>query len=217
MRRRRRVASQSVARLGYSRASVNVVRPTPLVFATAVTAACGTACGGPPSQMPPGPEWRQYVVDRPGTSGPGSHQWGPDVCARVDLKPDYHALTEASLVAFLQGQGLDARVERQPVEANKPGLVFVFVAAPGTSRTVPLRVAILPSADEAGRDLYDALLLRGQGAWGVHRANLAVLGPSGDEPDDLQFAGKTRLACWGTFTVAEGGDAVVVPGGYAEP
>jgi hypothetical protein len=78
-------------------------------------------------------------------------------------------------------------------------------------------VAVLPSSDEAGKALHDALLLHGAGAWGVHRANLAILGPIGRTEEDLAFAGSTRLACWGTFTYVESSEAVVVPGGYAEP
>jgi hypothetical protein len=186
-------------------------------FALLAATAALAGCGGHPSQMPAGPDWRQYVVDRPGGSGASAYEWRPDVCAHVDLHPDYRVLNENSLVAFLRDQQLDARVERQPVEANKPGLVFVFVTSPGSSQPVPLRVAILPSSDEAGKDLYDALLQRGSGAWGVHRANLAILGPSGNKEDDLQFAAKTRLACWGAFTLADGDDAIVVQGGYAEP
>ncbi|MGA2448618.1 MAG: hypothetical protein ABTD50_08080 [Polyangiaceae bacterium] len=133
------------------------------------------------------------------------------------MRPDYGTLNESSLVAFLQSQQLSVRVERQPVEPGKPELVFVFVSAPSGSQTIPLRVAMLKTPDEAGRDLYDALLQHGSGVWGVHRANVAVLGPPGSPDDDLAFAAKTRLACWGTFTIAEGGDAVVIPGGYAEP
>jgi hypothetical protein len=186
-----------------------------LALVAAMAAVAG--CGGHPSQMPAGPDWRQFVVDRPGASEASALEWRPDVCAHVDLHPDYRALNETSLVAFLRDQQLDARVERQPVEANKPGLVFVFVTLPGTAQPVPLRVAILPSPDEAGKDLYDALLQRGSGSWGVHRGNLAVLGPYGNPEDDLQFAAKTRLACWGTFTISNDDDAVVVQGGYAEP
>lgn len=186
-------------------------------FAWVALAAALGSCGGPPSQMPAGPDWRSYVVDRPGASGSTALEWRPDVCAKVDLHPDYRMLNETSLVAFLHDQQLDARVERQPVEANKPGLVFVFVTSPGASQPVPLRVAILPTADEAGKDLYDALVQRGSGSWGVHRANLAVLGPNGEKEDDLQFAAKTKLACWGTFTLSDGGDAIVLQGGYAEP
>jgi hypothetical protein len=182
-----------------------------------VVIAFAAGCGGPASQMPPGPEWRRFVVDRPGASGPGALQWRPDVCAHTELRPERRHLNETNLVAFLHDQGLDVRAERQPVEPSKPELVFVFVSAPGESRSVALRVAILPSADEAGRDLYEALLQKGDGAWGVHRANLAVLGPFGDEPDDVQFAAKTRLGCWGTFTMMHDGDAFVLTGGYAEP
>ncbi len=176
-----------------------------------------TGCAAAASQMPPGPDYRRYVVDRPGGSGPGAFEWRPDVCAQSDLHADYRVLNETNLVAFLHDQQIDARVERQPVEAHKPDLVFVFVTSPGTSQSVPLRVAILPSADEAGRALYDALLQRGAGGWGLHRSNLAVLGPSGADEDNLAFAAKTRLACWGTFTFVDSGDASVVPGGYTEP
>jgi hypothetical protein len=143
--------------------------------------------------------------------------WRPDICAGVDMRPDYRTLNEANLVSFLQSQQLAVRVERQPVEPGKPDLVFAFVTAPGATQTIPLRVAMLKTPDEAGRDLYDAILEHGTGVWGVHRANVAVLGPPGAAEEDLAFAAKTRLACWGTFTVADDGDAVVIPGGYSEP
>lgn len=184
---------------------------------TLVLAGALPACAVRPSQMPPGPDWAQFVVSRPGTSGPTARAWRPDVCAALDLRPDYRTLNESNLVEFLRNQQLAVRVERQPVEPKKPELVFVFVQAPGRPETVPLRLAILPNADDAGHDLYDAMLQRGWGVWGVHRANLAVLGPAGSDEEDLAFAARTKLACWGTFTVAEGGDAVVVPGGYMEP
>jgi hypothetical protein len=167
--------------------------------------------------MPSGADFRQFVVERPGGSGPDAFAWRPDLCGRADLRPDYRVLDETNLVAFLRDNQLEARVERQPVEANKPELVFVFVSAPGAAQPVPLRVAIMKSPDEAGHALYEALAQRGDGSWGVHRANLAVLGPPGDSADDLAFVAKTRLACWGTFTFSDAGDAFVVTGGYAEP
>lgn len=167
---------------------------------------------GRPSQMPQAGDMSRVVIER-GDRGPA---WTPDVCAKVDLHPEYRLLSESSLVAFLNAQHLDARVERQPVQANRPDLVFVFVSRAGEA-AVPLRVAILPSADEAGRALADGLAQRGSGSWGFHRANIAVLGPTGAPEEDLFFAGATRLACWGTFTYMPGSDAVVVPGGYAEP
>jgi hypothetical protein len=167
--------------------------------------------------MPRGPDWTQYVVRRPGASGPASYSWGPSVCASIDIRPEYRTLNESSLVAFLRGQQLAVRVERQPVEPHKPELVFLFVEAPGAADPVPLRVAILPSADEAGKALSDGLVERGAGVWGIHRSNLAVLGPAGATEDDLAFAAKTKLACWGTFSFYDSGDVFVVPGGYAEP
>jgi hypothetical protein len=175
------------------------------------------ACGARLSQMPAGPDWAQFVVNRPGASGPAARSWRPDVCASLDLHPDYRSLNESNLVEFLRGQQMTVRVERQPVEPKKPELIFVFVQVPGRPETVPLRLAILPNADDAGHDLYDAMMQRGPGSWGVHRSNLALLGPVGFDEEDLAFAARTKLACWGTFTLEAGNDAVVVPGGYMEP
>jgi hypothetical protein len=167
--------------------------------------------------MPPGLDWHQYAIQREGASGPASHVWRPDVCARANLGPDYRALDESHLITYLREQQLGVRVERQPVQPGKPDLVFVFVTLPGADVSVPLRVAVLKTAGDAGASLDDGLEQHGPGAWGVHRSNLAVLGPPGAEQDDMAFAAKTKLACWGTFTFSDGGDLYVVPGGYAEP
>jgi hypothetical protein len=186
----------------------------------AVSIALGASLAGcsiRPSQMPPGPDWGQYVVNRPGASGPAARSWRPDVCAQFDLHTDYRTLNETSIVEFLRNQQLGVRVERQAVDPKKPELIFVFVQAPGSGASVPLRVAILPGADDAGHELYEAMLQRGPGAWGIHRANIAVLGPTGADEEDLAFAARTKLACWGTFSQATLGDVVVVPGGYTEP
>ena len=94
---------------------------------------------------------------------------------------------------------------------------YVFVTLPGIARPVPLRVAVLQNADDAARSLLEGVLQRGTGSWGVHRSNVAVLGPTGTSGDDVAFAAATKLACWGTFTVAGTDDAFVVPGGYTEP
>ncbi len=175
------------------------------------------ACAARPSQMPPGPDYPKYVVDRPGASGPAAHAWRPDLCAQFDLRPDYRTLNETSVVEFLRNQQFGVRVERQAVDPKKPELVFVFIQTPGSAASIPLRVAILPGADDAGHDLYDAMIQRGPGSWGVHRSNVALLGPIGSDEEDMAFAARTKLACWGTFTMESGGDAVVVPGGYTEP
>jgi hypothetical protein len=60
------------------------------------------------------------------------------------------------------------------------------------------------------------MLQHGAGSWGVRRSNLAVLGPIGTMQDDLAFAGKTKLACWGVFSMAGRDDTFAVPGGYRE-
>ena len=80
-----------------------------------------------------------------------------------------------------------------------------------------LRVAILPDAPAAGRDLHEAILQHGTGSWGVHRGNLAVLAPIGDPDEIVSFAAKTKLACWGVLTLAGRDDSFVTPGGYFEP
>jgi hypothetical protein len=55
------------------------------------------------------------------------------VCAQSDLRADYRVLNETNLVTFLRDQQIDARAERQPVEAHKPDLIFVFVSTPGAA------------------------------------------------------------------------------------
>lgn len=175
------------------------------------------ACGGPPSQLPSGQDWANYVVHRPGTSGAASNEWQPGVCAGTDLKPDYRPLDESNFVAFLRDQNYGVRVERQPVQPGKPDLVFVFIQVPGMAESIPVRVATLKTPEEAGRDLHEALIQRGGGYWGVHRSNVAVFGPVGSAEQDLAFAAKTKLACWGTFTYHNGSEIYVVPGGYTEP
>jgi hypothetical protein len=79
-----------------------------------------------------------------------------------------------------------------------------------------LRVAVLGSATQAGEQLHEAMGQQGNGSWGVHRSNIAILGPAGHMDDVVAFAVKTRLACWGVLTVQQGDDAIVVPGGYLE-
>jgi len=74
----------------------------------------------------------------------------------------------------------------------------------------------LDNADQAGSELHEALLQHGEGAWGVHRSNLAALIPTGPYTEALAFAAKTKLACWGVFTAAGTDDTFVVPGGYFE-
>ncbi len=93
--------------------------------------------------------------------------------------------------------------------------MYLALSGVGTANEVRLRVAILANASLAGEELR-AMLQHGQGSWGIHRSNLAVLGPIGSAEDDLAFAGKYKLACWGMFSMAGRDDTISVPGAYRE-
>jgi hypothetical protein len=184
-------------------------------FLLAVALGFLPACSAKPAQMPRAEHWEQYV--QPAGQSGRSLQLRPTVCEGFDLRPDYATLNEANLVRFLEQQHYSIQVQQQQVDPKQPPLTFLFVSGSGVDQPIPLRVAVLPNADEAARVLYEALLQRGSGVWGFHRANLSVLGPAGSRPDDIEFAAKTKLACWGTLTIAEGDDVLAVPGGYVEP
>jgi hypothetical protein len=165
--------------------------------------------------MPRAEHWDRYI-EPTGPEG-RSFQLRPAVCEGLDLRPDFSTLNEGALLHFLEQQQYSVQVQHQQVDPKQPPLTFLFVSTPGAAQPVPLRVAVLPNADEAARALYDALLQRGRGVWGFHRANLSVLGPFGTRPEDIEFAAKTKLACWGTLTLADGDEVLAVPGGYTEP
>jgi hypothetical protein len=181
---------------------------------------CLVSCGGPQITLhvPANVSWQQFAVSRDGSGDLATLRLRPEVCDGLDVRPDFSTLNEASFVRFLEQMRYEVHVQRQQVDAKDRELDYVFVTVPGIAQPVPLRVAVLPSADDAGRSLLDGVLQRGSGSWGVHRANLAVLGPTGTKADDVAFAAATKLACWGSFTVATSNDdALVVPGGYSEP
>jgi hypothetical protein len=189
----------------------------PFVLAAATLSASSVACSSATLSMPADSDWHRYAIARGDSGDLASLQLRPEVCDGFDLKPDYTVLNEASFIRFLQRQKFDVQAQRQEVDPKNPELHYVFVGVSGIAQPVPLRVAVLPDADEAGRRLHEAVLQRGPGSWGVHRGNVAVLGPVGSTADDIAFAATTKLACWGTFTIAGTDDAFVVPGGYAEP
>ncbi len=135
----------------------------------------------------------------------------PEVCRGEDLRPEYNRLDEADLLRFLERQHGVVSVERPRTD-----LAYVTLANDSAVKGLRLRVAILPSADEAGRELAEAIAQHGSGSWGVHRSNLAVLGPADDAERVLSLVAATKLACWGVFTVAGRADVFVVPGGYRE-
>ena len=142
---------------------------------------------------------------------PAGLRFKSGLCDAQELRPDGRQLTEGNLIEFLNKQQLDVRIERP-----RSDLIYLVVSGAGTDVPVRLRVAILKSADEAGAELHAALLQHGPGAWGVRRSNLAVLGQIGSLDDDLTFAAKTRLSCWGMFMTAGRDDTYAVPGGYRE-
>jgi hypothetical protein len=172
------------------------------------------ACGNPALRMTSGTDWHSFVRHRsggPATSDVDEIRFRSGLCDADELRPDYGRLDEGSLVRFLERQHIDVRIERPRAD-----LMYLNVGGAGTERPIRLRVAILASSDEAGRELHQGILQHGPGSWGVRRSNLAVLGPVGSTGDDIAFAGVTKLACWGVFTIAGTDDAFVVPGGYTE-
>lgn len=159
-------------------------------------------------------DWKSFVTDREGKPPSpelGELRFRPGLCDGEDTLPERRQLDEGNLIAYLQRQGVDVRVERQRAD-----LVYLSLAGVGTKSPVRLRVAILESREAAGRELHEGILQHGQGSWGVHRANLAVLGPVGTLEDDIRFAAKLKLPCWGVFTVAGLDDTFVIPGAYLE-
>jgi hypothetical protein len=172
------------------------------------------ACSSPAMRMTSGSDWHSFVRHRGGgaaTSELDAIRFRPGLCDADELRPDYARLDEGSIVRFLERQHIDVRIERPRAD-----LMYLNLGGAGTERPVRLRVAILATADEAGRELNEGILQHGPGSWGVRRSNLAVLGPVGSQGDDIAFAGVTKLACWGVFTIAGTDDTFVVPGGYME-
>jgi hypothetical protein len=174
-----------------------------------------SGCGSNTSlRMTDGSDYRAYVQDRraPATGGGLAEvTFKPGLCEGEPMQPDHGHLDENNLVQFLTRQQLDVRVDRPRAD-----LVYLNINGAGTEAPVRMRVAILENADQAGNELHEAILQHGEGAWGVHRSNLAALVPVGPYPDAIAFAAKTKLACWGVFTAAGLDDTFVVPGGYLE-
>jgi hypothetical protein len=163
-----------------------------------------------------GSDWKAFVVDRngnsPSTSELSSLRFRDGLCDAAAMIPERNVLTEEHFISYLQKQGVDVRVERQRTD-----LVYLNLTGVGTQNPIRFRVAILKTREQAGRELHEGILQHGEGSWGVHRANLAVLGPLGSAEDDLRFAAKYKLPCWGVFTIAGRDDTVVIPGAYIEP
>jgi hypothetical protein len=134
-----------------------------------------------------------------------------EVCDGEDLSAAHEILDEAALVRFLERHGGVGEIERP-----RSDLAYVTLPAAPGKKGLRLRVAVLASADDAGRELSVAIAQHGPGSWGVHRSNLAVLGPILDPADAIELVSTNKLACWGVLTIASGADVYVIPGGYRE-
>lgn len=168
------------------------------------------ACSAPHLPVVQGVDASQQVED--GRLSLGAMRMRSSVCANIDVKPDYGTLDEQSIVAFLKARGLPTRLEKARAD-----LFYVEVQVnPERDEWARLRVAVLNSPSQAGRELHDAVLQHGTDSWGIHRANIAVLAPVGTLSEIMAFNGKTKLACWGVLTIAGLDDTFVVPGGYRE-
>jgi hypothetical protein len=151
----------------------------------------------------------QYVKD---SMALGEARLRPEVCDGVaENKPEKTTLDERALASFLQRAGFQTTATRE-----RPDLVYLDVTNSGGDKPVRLRVAVLADSHAAAADLHKAILEHGSGSWGVHRGNLAVLGPIGSVDQIVEFAGRSKLACWGVLTVAGRDDDFVIPGGYLE-
>jgi hypothetical protein len=207
----RRVAAVRFARLV---AAVRVAAAPIALAALAALAALLAACGMSDLHIAGAPPASQYLVAFDGTpSGAslGEVRFSPDVCDHANLRPVDRPLDVDDFLAFVKAQGLETRVVRA-----RSDLVFVDVLNAGTPAPVRFRVAILDTAGAAGHELHGALLQHGEGSWGLHRGNLAVLAPEAPADDAVVFAAKLHLACWGTLMIAGHDDTYVVPGGYTE-
>ena len=174
-----------------------------------LAAAFACSCGG---YRLPRTEAIDPAAQVDGSLSLGQARLKPSVCNGVDVQPEYGTLDERSIVDFLKRRGFPLRVVRE-----RSDLVYVELQLnPDRDEWVRLRVALLPSAPQAGFELHHAILEHGEGSWGVHRANLAVLAPAGDVDAIIAMAAKTKLACWGVLTIAGRDDAFVIPGGYRE-
>jgi hypothetical protein len=184
----------------------------PVGVAIALVLGAG-GCGGRDLVLAHGAHWQSYVYDsqRDAPELLGSLVFRQKVCAGRELEPEYSPLDENDLSRFLEKQKIHVNVERPRTD-----LAYLVVDDARTRKPARLRVAILQDSDEAGRELAEALVQHGEGSWGVHRSNLAVLGPVGDPTHDLVFAAEIGLVCWGVFTVRGREDTFVIPGAYRE-
>lgn len=145
------------------------------------------------------------------SSSPEEARFGREVCKDYDIRPTYTVNGVDDFEQFLRERGFTIRREDP-----RRDLSYLDITGAGV-KNLRLRVATLPTPIEAGRDLHEAILQHGMGSWGVHRSRLAVLIPPSDTESAVDFASRSKLACWGEMMIAGRDDTFVVPGGYREP
>lgn len=172
-----------------------------------------SSCAARELELVDGSAWKRHVEGDVGRSQMrlSELRFRESVCEGLDLTPSYQPLSDAHLVQFFEARGLSVSVERQRAD-----LAYVVVDGGSTRQPARLRVAILADPHQAGLELSRAIAEHGKGSWGVHRSNLAVLGPIGSAQHDLSFAAETQLVCWGVFTIMGKHGPLAVPGGYRE-
>ena len=137
----------------------------------------------------------------------------PQACDKIDTHAVASPLNQEDFSRFLEGQGL--KIEPRKARDNLYWYDFPN-GDPAPKNFVRLRLAVLGDTAHAAADLHQSILEHGPGWWGVRRSNLAVLGPIGNVDQIMEFAGRTKLACWGVLTVGGRDDDFVIPGGYME-
>jgi hypothetical protein len=145
------------------------------------------------------------------SASPEEARFGREVCKDYDLRPNYAPNGVDDIERFLRERGFSIRREDP-----RRDLSYLDVTGNGV-KNLRLRVATLASPVEAGRDLHEAILQHGAGSWGVHRSRLALLVPPSDTETAMDFASRSKLACWGEMMISGRDDTFVVPGGYREP
>ena len=159
-------------------------------------------------------DWDRHLVTPENEPDPsvslGEFKVHPDACKGIPTHPVLTPLTPDDLTRFLESQGV--KVAPRQARTN----LYWYDFPNGDGGFVRLRLAVLPNAPAAAKDLHNSLLDHGPGWWGLHRSNLAVLAPKAGLGEAVAFATKHKLFCWGVFTYAGVDDAYVVPGPYSE-
>jgi hypothetical protein len=200
-------------------AAMTLARPAPLLALAGLVCLAGEVSLGIEAdvQYPDDlPSLDNQILTPEGDTGPavtlGAFKFAPNICQGIDVHAQTAPLMAEDFTSFLDKQGMKVA----PLAA-RPDLYWYDFPNGQDKGRVRARLAILPSAPLAAKDLHDSVLDHGPGWWGVRRGNLALLMPKADLGEAVAFAVKHKLMCWGIFTYSGRDDAYVVPGPYSEP